>query len=315
MINKKTLMAKIWFLSILIVCVSSGAMAADSELQQVSPHVWAYVNAKDFSPAASFGANAGVIVGEKYAMVVDTLISQKQGERLLADIRKITKLPIRFVVNTHYHLDHAWGNSAFEDEDAQFIGGAGAAELAKTEGKKGLKSYKEYGLTSSQMRGTEIIPAQLSLEKPQMFDLGGVSVQVIPQPHGHCADNLIVWVTEDKTLFSGDLMFAACHPFMGEGDIAGWVQGLDFILGSGAEKIIPGHGPICTLKDVEQMKTYVLVFDKLATELCAGKTQADAKTLAEEMLKKLPAQGRENMPGMVETNLRMKYLPPAPQAK
>ncbi len=295
----------------LFLFVTAAAAADTGGLQQISAHVWAYVGTKDFSPAGSYGANAGMIVGEKAVMVVDTLISEKEGERLLIDIRKVTQLPIRYVVNTHYHLDHAWGNCAFDKKGVEFIGGNGAAELAKNEGEKALKNASAYGLTGKQMRGTEIRAADLSLDKPQTMDLGGVNVQLIPLLHGHCKDNLIAWVAEEKTLFAGDLVFAGCHPFMGEGDVAGWLENLDLLAASGAEKIIPGHGPLCGVKDVQEMKAYVQAFDKAAQELCAGKTQADAKAIAAELLKRLPAQNRTALEGMLENNLSLKYLAPA----
>lgn len=303
-----------WLIAVIFIAGSAAAAEAASGLQQVSAHVWAYAGSKEFSPAGSFGANAGIVVGEKAVLVVDTLISEKDGERFLADIRKVTQVPVKYVVNTHYHLDHAWGNSAFDKKGVRFIGGNGATELAKTEGEKALKNASTYGLDKKQMRGTEIRPADTSLEKPETIDLGGVSVQLIPLLHGHCKDNLIVWVTEEKTLFAGDLLFTGCHPYMGECDIAGWLDGLGVIAGSGAEKIIPGHGPVSSGKDVQEMKAYLQAFDKAATELCAGKTPADAKALAPELLKKLPAQNRTALEPMIETNLAMKYLAPKPEA-
>ncbi|MGD9127282.1 MAG: MBL fold metallo-hydrolase, partial [Planctomycetia bacterium] len=79
-------------------------------LQKIGPHTWAYAGTSPMKSANSLGSNAGVIVGEKGVLVVDTLASAKEGKKLLADIRKVTKLPILWVVNTHFHFDHAWGN-------------------------------------------------------------------------------------------------------------------------------------------------------------------------------------------------------------
>ena len=89
------------------------AQTACAELTRLADNVYAYVGSKDASPAHSFAANAGIVIGRDGVLVVDTLISAREGARFLADIRAVTDKPIRYVVNTHTHLDHALGNSVF----------------------------------------------------------------------------------------------------------------------------------------------------------------------------------------------------------
>ena len=84
---------------------------AESGLVQISDHVYSYVDVKDGSPAYSYGANAGIAIGEDAILVVDTLVSAKEGKRLLRDIRAISDKPIKYIVNTHSHFDHTTGNS------------------------------------------------------------------------------------------------------------------------------------------------------------------------------------------------------------
>lgn len=297
-----------------LACLSAHA-DEDRKLQKISDHVWAYSNVSPMTPARSFGANAGVVVGNKAALVVDTLVSAKEGKQLLADIREVTKLPILWVVNTHYHLDHAWGNCVFEAEGARIIGAAPAPKLLVERGVYFLTHADERGLTQEAIEGTTLAPATVSFSGTMCIDLGGVVVELRSLPHGHCPDNLVAWVADDKVLFSGDLLFIGCHPFLGESDIPGWLADLDALASIGAEKIVPGHGRLANAKDIAEMKAYIRGFDENATKLTKGKKQEDAPRLAKELEKLLPSQNRSELPVMLEFNLRMKYLPQEESAR
>lgn len=294
----------------LLLCSQSNAETV-RKLKQFGKHVWSYENVKPMKPANSFGANAGIVVGKNGVMVIDTLVSAKEGKQLLADIREITSLPILFVVNTHYHLDHSWGNCAFADENAVIIAAEPGRNLLKTSSKAGLEKPEQYGLTKDDVKGTVLTPATITFKGEMTIDLGGVVVDLKQLPHGHCQDNLIAWIEADKVLFAGDLMFVECHPFMGEGNIGDWVKNLDELAVYKAKTIIPGHGRLSSQKDIVEMKAYLQTFDAAAKALCNGKTQNDAPELAKKLFIKLPKQNRHDLGNMVEFNLRLKYLPPA----
>lgn len=291
-----------------MICLCAGADEV-RKLQKISDHVWAYADVSPMTPSKSFGANAGVVVGSKAAMVVDTLTTAKEGKQLLADVRQVTKLPILWVANTHYHLDHAWGNCVFVDEGARIIGASPAPKLLAERGDFGLRHADQYGLTQAEVEGTTLAPATVSFNGVMNIDLGGVVVELRSLPHGHCPDNLVVWVADDKTLFSGDLLFVGCHPFMGESDVQGWLADLDVLASYSAKHIIPGHGRLADAKDIAEMKTYLEAFDDNAIKLTKGKTQKDAPELASELQKLVPSQGRNELQRMFEYNLRTKYLP------
>ncbi len=301
------LLLKSVFFVLALACSGVGAGELP-KLQQVSEHVWSYVWNYPMTPANSYGANAGIVVGSNAVLVVDTLISAREGKRLLADIRAVTKLPIKYVANTHYHLDHAWGNSIFTAEGAAVIGTTASAKLMAERGAYGLAHADQFGLTPEDLAGTTLAPATLGVAGLLSIDLGGVTVELRSLAPGHCPDNLVAYVPQDKVVFCGDLLFTGCHPYMGESDIAGWLSGLDAVNALGAEKLVPGHGAMGTAKDVAEMKEYLKAFDEKAQALTKGKTQADAPAIATELLKSLPEQGRKELSMMAESNLRMKYL-------
>lgn len=114
---------------------AQSAMAQDkAELKLISGSVYAYAGVPDGIPGNAFSANAGIVVGKNAVLVVDSLTSAKEAEGFAADIRKITDKPIRYVVNTHYHLDHAFGNSYFADMGARIIGHVKCRDAVRSSG-------------------------------------------------------------------------------------------------------------------------------------------------------------------------------------
>ena len=109
------------WLVVLVFTFAGGLARADSGLVKVSNHVYSYADVKPVSPLNSFGANAGIVVGDNAVLVVDTLICAKEAKKLIQEIRKTTDLPIKYVVNTHYHFDHVFGNGEFIKMNATII--------------------------------------------------------------------------------------------------------------------------------------------------------------------------------------------------
>jgi glyoxylase-like metal-dependent hydrolase (beta-lactamase superfamily II) len=277
---------------------------AAAELTKLTGNVYSYVGVSDASPSHSFAANAGIIIGRDGVLVVDTLISAKEGERFLADIRKVTSAPIKYVVNTHTHLDHALGNCVFAKLGATIIShAADRAYLAKN-GAGILTNAGNYGLKPEEMAGTEISLPSLSFSDQLAIDLGGTEVQLIRTAPSHTAGSLVVYLPREKILFSGDILFTDFHPFLADGDFAGWSKTIDNLLTMDVEKIVPGHGPLSTKKDLADMKEYLALFDKKARELAARSQDADA--IAAELKKVLPARSMADW--MIAFNVKSRYL-------
>ena len=193
---------------------------ASAELTKLADNVYSYVGVKDASPAHSFAANAAIVVGRDSVLVIDTLISAKEGARFLADIRKVTNRPIKYVVNTHTHLDHALGNCVFAKLGATVIShDADRASLA-TQGADILKNASNYGLKPEDMVGTEIVVPTLSFSDQLTIDMGVEDVHLIRTAPSHTAGSLVVYLPTKKLLFSGDILFTDFHPFMADGDIS-----------------------------------------------------------------------------------------------
>ena len=292
-------------LCILVVTVACCSAAfAQEGLTKIADNVYSYVGGKDASPTHSFAANAGIVIGRDGILVVDPLISAKEAQLFLADIRKVSDKPIKYVVNTHTHLDHAFGNSVFAKQGAIIISHDADRKLLEKVGEATLKNIGNYGLKSEDMIGTEIVYPSLTFSARMAIDLGGETVELIRAAPSHTEGSVIVYLPAKKLLFSGDILFTDFHPYLADGDMSGWTRTLDELIAMDVERIIPGHGPLSTKKDLREMKEYLLLFDAKARELAAGSQDADAITA--EMKKVLPKRALAEW--MIGFNLKSRYL-------
>jgi glyoxylase-like metal-dependent hydrolase (beta-lactamase superfamily II) len=279
------------------------------QLQQISAHVYARVGVTSASPLTnSFGANAGAVIGRDAVLIIDTLMSAAEGGQLLAAIREITDRPIRYVVNTHHHMDHTWGNCVFAATGATVIGHEYTRQ-ALHEPANGLARAQRYRIPAENLVGTVIVPPSLTFRQDLRLDLGGVSVELDYPGPTHTAGSITARICEDDVLFSGDMLFTNYHVTMIDADVASWCQALRSLQSAAPRTIVPGHGPVSSVADLQSMEEYLRVFDVEATRLCTGKTAADADAIAQELSLRLPGPERAELSLIVAANLRVKYLP------
>lgn len=277
---------------------------AEGGLTKIADNVYAYVDIKGSSPQNSFGANAGIIIGKDGIVVIDTLVSAKEAKRFIEDIRKVSDKPIKYVVNTHYHLDHTFGNAEFEKLGAIIISHVNDDQNLRKNGETALKNAKGYGLSESDMEGTVIAFPVLTFNDRMGLDMGDQKIELIYTGSSHTNGSIIVYLPDKKILFAGDILFTNYHPFMAEGDIKSWSKVLDYIGKMDIAAIIPGHGPISTKKDITDMKSYLIAFDKNAKKLSAK--SKDIEYVFSEIKKILPKRAEGEW--LIKANLQMKYL-------
>lgn len=281
-----------------------GQSFAAEKLTRIAENVYAYVDTKGASPKNSFGANAGIIIGRDGIVVVDTLISAREAKRFIRDIRALSKKPIRYVINTHYHLDHAFGNSEFVKLGAVVVAQENDRKEMEKTAAETLKNIKGYGLTSQDMKGTSPAWPTVTYSDRMTIDIGGERIDLIHARHSHTGGDTLVYLRDRKVLFAGDILFTDYHPFIAEGNVEEWVRQLDEIASMDVERIIPGHGPVSGKKDVQAMREYIIAFDGMAKELAAK--YGDAGKIAAELKKSLPERRESDF--LIGANVEMKYL-------
>ncbi len=184
-------------------------------------------------------ANLSVVVGSKGVGVIDTGGSFKVGQQLRMAIKEITDLPILFVVNTHVHPDHIFGNAAFIEDKPQFVGHEKLGEAMKLR----EDSYANINetLLGQDAKGSDIVVPTLAVKDKLELDLGDRKLEITGYAVAHTNTDITVIDSKTKTLFTGDLLFAERTPVL-EGDIKGLISALETLKTYDVAQVVPGHG-------------------------------------------------------------------------
>jgi quinoprotein relay system zinc metallohydrolase 2 len=220
------------------------AEAADEvEISEVAPGIFVHQGRYELQSPQNRGdmANASFVVGTDAVAVIDTLGSAIAGRELRSAIRAVTDKPIRYVINTHMHPDHVFGNAAFKEDNPAFVGHYKLARGLATRADRYLAINKEM-LGEAAFAGIEIIVPTLAVETSLRLDLGGRTLVLETQQTAHTDNDLTVTDTATDTLFLGDLLFSVHVPTL-DGSITGWLALLEELGERKAARVVPGHGP------------------------------------------------------------------------
>jgi cyclase len=233
-------------------------------LKQVGPSAWAAIDLDGHA-----GSNAGFVIGDDGVAVIDTFEHEEAARALLEEIRKKTRLPVKFVIDTHYHLDHVAGNGVFAQagavvmaqrnvrawihtENLKFFGkNITAAQKATVEGYRAPDLVYDSGVTL-------YLGSRELIVKSYPGHTGGDSVVIVPDEGGHAV------------VYTGDLFWNHLLPNLIDATTKAWVQTLKTLpaelpsstAGGGsttdATVFVPGHGDVGNLQDVEAFRDYLV---------------------------------------------------------
>ena len=252
---------------------------AARHVQEVAPGVFVHQGRYELQSPENKGdiANAGFVVGRDAVAVIDTSGSAIMGHELRDAVRQATDKPIRYVINTHMHPDHVFGNAAFKEDKPTFVGHYKMPRGLASRAERYLAINKTM-LGPEVFEGIEVILPTLTVKERTTLDLGGRSLVLEAQPTAHTDNDLIVTDSETNTLFLGDLLFSVHVPTL-DGSIRGWLSLIDDLKTRKAARVVPGHGPhameLPTAFEPEQLYLSAIATD-VRTMIEAGKTLEDA---------------------------------------
>ncbi|WP_202318537.1 MBL fold metallo-hydrolase [Archaeoglobus neptunius] len=216
------------------------------EFVEVAENVYAYIQGR----GEWFVSNSGLIIGDRYAVLIDSLANESKTRSMIEKIEEITTMPIKLLVNTHGHPDHVWTNHMF---DAITI----CQENARKETMNAFVEIYQSLFPDLDFSGAKITPQDVTFRESLSINAG---TQILLRYSGvaHTTGDCYVYLPEKKVVFCGDLLFAKpCTPLALAGSVKGYINALEELLKLDADVYIPGHGGIAGKEEVEIEKRYL----------------------------------------------------------
>jgi glyoxylase-like metal-dependent hydrolase (beta-lactamase superfamily II) len=248
-----------------------------NEVAEVAPGVffrYSSISATDKSVPFG-GCNNVWVVFKDYVVVIDANFPKEAGD-VLADLRKTTDKPIKYVLDTHHHGDHAYGNSVWAKEGAKIVAHTNAARLLKV---NGPKQWADAAKDRKDLRETELKHPDIPFDDKYVVEDGTRRVEFLYLGHAHTPGDAVAYLPKEKTLCTGDACVNGSFNFMGHSDSGSWVKCLDRMEKLDVELVCPGHGPVAR-KDLlgKQRQYFADMREQVQKGIDAKKSLADITT-------------------------------------
>jgi quinoprotein relay system zinc metallohydrolase 2 len=261
----------------LLICRVSLAIPGLS-VSEVAPGVFVHISEHHWPDRTNHGeiANIGFIVGEQCVAVIDSGGSPQQGIALRIAIKQVTTKPVCYVINTHVHPDHIYGNSAFKATGVKFVGHHKLARAMATRAPHYLGKADE--LLDIRVNDDNIIPPNLQVRDSLTLNLGNRELVLTAHPTAHTDNDLSVYDKTTDTFWLADLVFLEHIPVI-DGSIKGWISEMERLEKNHYKLVIPGHGRL--IKDwptsLQPQKNYLLqLTSEIKSMIKQGKTLENA---------------------------------------
>jgi glyoxylase-like metal-dependent hydrolase (beta-lactamase superfamily II) len=248
---------------------------------------------------------AGVIVGPQWAVVIDTLALPEETLGMREFIEHELGVQVRYVINTHYHADHTWGNCFFPG--ATVIAHAKCRELLIEYGIPSLESARKQ---NPNLRQVKIVPPHLTFDSGELTMRVGKKNLIFSQAFGHSNDGISVLVEEDRVLFAGDSFMPL--PYIVDGDIDDMLASIKRVGRLGLENIIQGHGDIILRGEIDAaVKENLNYLNNIKKAVKSAGKRKDVAEYLDGITIESCGKSRVHLGGLAETlhrrNLRALY--------
>ena len=212
-------------------------------IREIAPGVFLHPGVQEDVTPHNFGgiANLGFLVGQKCVAVIDSGGTRLLGDALRQAVKSKTDKPVCYVINTHVHPDHIFGNAAFAADKPTYVGHHKLPAAMATRGPVYANALnRDLGAAAA---GSTIVPPTVLVKDRLDLDLGGRTLQLRAWPTAHTDNDLTVYDAKTGTLWAGDLLFVGHIPVV-DGSIRGWLKVIAEMKALPAERVVAGHGLI-----------------------------------------------------------------------
>jgi cyclase len=223
---------------VLLVSMCSTLAAAEPAVRPIAKGLYAYISDNDAS------ANSTFLVGDAGILVVDTGLNATEGSKLLSAIRRVSGLPVKFVVNTHYHPDHQGGNAV--------VGPSAVVISTDFTRERTLALQKDPG-----MKEFHFEPAALTFQQQVTLHLEPYTVPIYFPGKAHTSGDALVYFPEQRAISMGDLFLNRSSPAMDNGSVESWIHALDHVLELPLDNVVPGHFELATKSELKRFRDYL----------------------------------------------------------
>jgi len=220
-------------------------------------------------------SNAGLIVGEEAAVAVDALFTPSMTRDFQAQIRRVTSKPVRYLINTHHHIDHTLGNALFPE--ASVVSQVRARQEMQRVGIPTERLRPLVPHFMAEIEGAALRLPDATFHQQMDLHLGDREVQLLHFGTGHTLGDVLVYLPTERLLFAGDVAFHYVTPVAFEGHISKWIRVADRVAAMAVDVIVPGHGPVGGRGDLRLMRDYLALVRRQARRaFAAGRSEEEA---------------------------------------
>ena len=232
--------------------------------------IWQEVGDRVFTRRFKFfNQQIGVVLGGRDVLVVDTRSTPAQAREILADLRELTRDPVTLVVDTHWHFDHAFGNSVFRP--ASIWGHARTVDRLLARGQATIEEVAaEIPAIASDIREVVIDPPDRTFEDRATVEVGDRSIELTYLGRGHTDTDIVITVPDAGVLFAGDLLEAEAPPSFGDSYPLEWPDTVERLMSMVQDAVVPGHGKVGDRRFVDDQLADLKSLAALARDIDRG---------------------------------------------
>lgn len=234
-------------LSLLLILAAAAAFAAPGPVtERLADNVYAYIGGEGTT-------NSGFVITGKGVILIDSQGPRERAKALKASIREKTGKPVIYIINTHYHGDHTFGNQYFT---GTVVSHEETRRLLISEDVPHRKRFKKF-FGEDSLKGFRLTLPELTFDERLDLYANGSAISLIHPGIAHTRGDAYVYLPAEQIVFTGDILYKRRLPLLGEGSIKGVIHTLNEILSLRATVFVPGHGGLATRKDVLEYRQYL----------------------------------------------------------